>query len=416
MGSNVVVSRRNVFQRLGDSIKGILVGIVIFLLAFPLLFWNEGRAVQTSKSLNEGASAVVTVEAAAIDPGNEGNLVHAIADVEVSEVLRDDTFAIETSGATGLKRTVEMFQWREESRTETRTSVGGTEERVTTYSYNTTWSGNHIDSSRFHNQEGHRNPASMPHQDATFRPSSAMFGDYRLTGDILSRFSNFESMTLTDESLAAIPAGLRDQFRIHQGMLYRGANPASPQVGDVRIRFERAPAVTSSIIGQQVGTGFAAYQTQAGDSLLFARTGTHTAESMFADAMAANTMLTWILRFVGWLMLFLGLTMLFRPLSVIASVLPIAGSIVRTGAGLVAFLIASPIALVVVAIAWIFYRPLLGILLLVVGVGILFGLKKVWKKAPAAGEGEAVVAGGAEPAAVAAAPTGEGSDPGAPQG
>ena len=31
-------------SRLGGAFKGILVGIILFILAFPLLFWNEGRA------------------------------------------------------------------------------------------------------------------------------------------------------------------------------------------------------------------------------------------------------------------------------------------------------------------------------------------------------------------------------------
>ena len=33
------------FSRIGDSIKGIFGGIAIFMLAFPLIFWNECRAV-----------------------------------------------------------------------------------------------------------------------------------------------------------------------------------------------------------------------------------------------------------------------------------------------------------------------------------------------------------------------------------
>ncbi|TVR02513.1 MAG: hypothetical protein EA398_07200 [Deltaproteobacteria bacterium] len=402
MGSNVVVTRRNVFQRLGDSIKGIVVGLIIFLLAFPLLFWNEGRAVKTAKSLSEGAAAVISVPASPVDPGNDGRLIHVVAPVEVSETLRDDVFGIEATGATGLKRTVEMYQWREDSRTETRTSVGGTEERVTTYSYRTEWSSTLNDSSRFNNPEGHRNPAQMPFPDATFRASSATFGDFRLSDSILSRFSNFENLSLTTEQLAAVPESIRNTLTVQDGLLYRGANPTAPQVGDVRIRFERAPAVESSIIGAQSGLGFAQYQTSAGRALLFVRTGNHTAEAMFADAMAANVAMTWFLRFLGWLMLFGGLMALFKPLAVVASVLPIAGSIVRTGSGIVAFLIATPIALIVIAIAWIVFRPLLGILLLILGIGLAVGLKFVWKKAPPAEaqqQAEAVAAAGPPPEA-----------------
>ena len=55
------VSSESWFSRLAGSIKSVLVGIVLFLVAFPLLIWNEGRAVQTAKSLREGASHVVSV-------------------------------------------------------------------------------------------------------------------------------------------------------------------------------------------------------------------------------------------------------------------------------------------------------------------------------------------------------------------
>ena len=31
------------FGRLGNAIKGVVFGLLLFVVAFPLLFWNEGR-------------------------------------------------------------------------------------------------------------------------------------------------------------------------------------------------------------------------------------------------------------------------------------------------------------------------------------------------------------------------------------
>ena len=42
------------FSRIGSSIKGILGGIVLIVIAFPVLFFNEGSAVKTRKDLNQG--------------------------------------------------------------------------------------------------------------------------------------------------------------------------------------------------------------------------------------------------------------------------------------------------------------------------------------------------------------------------
>ena len=50
-----VVTERGLGSRLGRSIKGVLVGIVLFGLSFPVLFWNEGRAVKRHRDLQEGA-------------------------------------------------------------------------------------------------------------------------------------------------------------------------------------------------------------------------------------------------------------------------------------------------------------------------------------------------------------------------
>ena len=45
------VTSQSWLSRIGGAIKGVLMGFVLFILAFPLLFWNEGRAVTTYKTL-----------------------------------------------------------------------------------------------------------------------------------------------------------------------------------------------------------------------------------------------------------------------------------------------------------------------------------------------------------------------------
>jgi len=46
------VTREGWFSRIVGSLKSVLVGLVLFLASFPLLWWNEGRAVQTARSLD----------------------------------------------------------------------------------------------------------------------------------------------------------------------------------------------------------------------------------------------------------------------------------------------------------------------------------------------------------------------------
>ena len=53
-------------SRIVESIKGVLVGLVLIIVSIIVLFWNEGRAVRTARSLEEGAKVVVSVKPDAI--------------------------------------------------------------------------------------------------------------------------------------------------------------------------------------------------------------------------------------------------------------------------------------------------------------------------------------------------------------
>ena len=62
--------------------------------------------------------------------------------------------------------------------------------------------------------------------------------------------------------------------------------------------------------------------------------------------------------------MFLGFLALFKPLKILADILPLAGLIVGVGTGLVAFLLAAMGSLIVFALAWLWYRPVIGVALL----------------------------------------------------
>jgi Flp pilus assembly protein TadB len=63
------------------------------------------------------------------------------------------------------------------------------------------------------------------------------------------------------------------------------------------------------------------------------------------------------------------------------------GSIVGVGTGFVAFLLSLPLSLLVISISWIFYRPLVGIPLVILAVGgFVFLISKLFaqrKRKPA---------------------------------
>ena len=80
-------------SRLGGAVKGVVAGLALFILGFPVLFWNEGNSVKTAKALDEGEGACIPVESnAKVDPEMEGRLVHMTGRADTQDVLTDEQF------------------------------------------------------------------------------------------------------------------------------------------------------------------------------------------------------------------------------------------------------------------------------------------------------------------------------------
>lgn len=360
------------FERMKQAIIGVLIGLVLVAVSVGVLFWNEGRAVTTARSLSEGATAVTSVEAARVDPANEGKLVHVAGDLKLAGPVADSEFGM-SALAVKLVRKVEMYQWKEESRQEKRTNVGGSQDTVTTYSYVREWSDRRIDSSRFKQPGGRANP-EMRYSGRDFVAPSATLGAFQLDAETLGRVSGGERMPIKQSQLQGLRQRLGGNVHLSDGAIYVGVDPASPRVGDLRISFERVTAPQLSVVARQAGSGLGRYQTKAGDQLLIVAKGVVPAAQLFSEAQAANTTLTWILRGGGALAMFVGFGLFFRPLGVLGDVLPILGDVIRMGTGAIAFVLTLLLATTTIAIAWLYYRPLVGIAMLAIGIGGTVGM------------------------------------------
>lgn len=368
-------------SRIGDSFKGIIVGLILFIVAFPLLFMNEGRAVKRAKTLKEGGKTVVTIAADSVDVANEGKLIHLTGLANTEATLTDPVFGV-SEQALKLKRLVEMYQWKEKSESKTNKKLGGGTETVTDYSYRQDWSDTLIRAESFEYPEGHDNPVSMPYLSAMQAADQVSLGAFTLSRSLAGKINNFEPLLISSEK--PLPEALESTATVLNGGYYIGTNSAAPQIGDVRVKFEVVKPGQVSVVAKQVGNSFEPYLTQASGTIELLQVGAHSAEAMIKAAEASNRMMTWLLRLIGFVLMMGGLNLVFKPLSVLADVLPIAGTIIGAGTGIIAFLMASVGTLITVAVAWIVYRPLLGVVLLVVAVGVMVMIKGKLKPA---GEG-----------------------------
>lgn len=183
---------------------------------------------------------------------------------------------------------------------------------------------------------------------------------------------------LPEDTNAVAPAVVH----VQANTVYLGENPSAPKVGDLRITFSSAQPQDVSIIGKVNGSTFGRYVAKSGKAISRLETGIVSAEEMFAHAQAENTFLTWILRLVGVVLVCVGLRGIFGILEAIAKVLPFLGDIVGVGVSLVTGIIGLAWSLLWIAIAWLTYRPLIGVPLLVAAVALVIWLKKKAPKAP----------------------------------
>lgn len=372
------VTNESWFSRIGGAIKGVIFGCVLFAVAFPLLFWNEGRAVTRYKTLKEGGGAVVSVTSERVDAANAGKLVHVTGKAVTDATLRDSDFGV-SAQALKLKRVVEMYQWDETKESKTHKKLGGGTETVNTYNYAKKWSGSVISSSDFKKPSGHENPGAFPYESTQQAADKVTFGAFTLSPSLVGMISNFEPLTIGSDTLQ--PEPLPNKAKLQGNGFYIGTDPANPQVGDTRVKFEVARPAEVSVIAKQTGDTFEPYVAKAGGSIELLQMGIQSSAAMIQKAQESNAMLTWILRLVGFVVMLIGLGLVFKPLSVLADIVPIFGSIVGFGTGLLAFLLASILSLLTIAIAWVVYRPLLGVALLVVAVGLTVAIAGKFKSA-----------------------------------
>ncbi len=363
------------FTRIKEALIKIVIGLILIVASIVLLFWNEGRAINTYRALVEGAGLVVDVDSAAPDTANEGKLVHISGSVTPGGTVEDSQFGISADGAVGLSRSVEMYQWVEKQESKTEKKFGGGEETVTTYSYSKEWSDRHVDSSDFKQPDGHQNP-DMPVASERFEVPDAKVGGFTIKGEDIAPLGDASPVKLSQENVDAFNAFFGDNrpVKLAQGGIYAGANPSSPSVGDLKITYMRGDLKEASFVGKQTGEGLGPYAATNGHEIFLSAAGKVPAQQMFKDAEDANVIITWLVRVGGLFMMLIGFSMTFSILSVLADVIPFLGSLVAFGTGTMALLLTLVVGPVVIALGWFAYRPLLALAIIAGGAVIAGGI------------------------------------------
>eukprot|EP00906_Rhabdomonas_costata_P036821 RCo051642 len=390
-GAPADVEYEGICSRMVGAICGMCVGLVLLVGALVLLGWNEGRAVHTARALEAGMKTFVNVPCTPISPALEGRLVHLTCDVGNMQNLTDPAFQVAIK-AIQMDRSVEMFQYKESTTSHSDGKV--------VYTYSTVWSSHSINSKSFKFPNQCIVPGTSFTQDCTNPPFPDM-GKNSMTSVNVTAGDFLIPPKLFDESIASrglsfqpvwpIPLTwpfsyvsptanrnvMLNQTQRQGDWLWTSLNPAYPVVGDLRLKWKASSPTMVSILAEQAGRILQPWQS-SGDSIFLLREGAVSAMEMLGDAEGRNEVATWAIRVGGFLMCWFGLHLIVAPLAVAPNLIPFFGSLLSDLVGCVLCYLtcASGLALsaLVIGIAWVAYRPVIGIPVLAVTAGTLCGV------------------------------------------
>ena len=352
-------TRTSYGKRLGNSLGGIVTGLLLFVGGTVLIWWNEGRAVKTDKMLKEAQSQVVEMpDISRIDPAYEGKLVHAVGMATTADSLVDSKFKIGTR-AIALKRDVEYYQWVEHSQSESKDKLGGAQETVTTYTYDLEWVSTPVSSADFHDPDYRNENFVRENVESEAKyAQDVSFGAFRLNSEQIRSVGGDTPLVAVDST--------------GSNVIYIGKDPSRPDVGDVRITFTQVKPAEVSIVAKVSGNSFTSFTAKNGETFSALRMGNIPQEQIFESEHASNKLMLWLFRILGFFLIMIGLRSIFSILEVLFKVIPFLSRIVGWGLGVVCGVVAFAWTLIVAAIAWIAYRPVLAIILLVIAAAVIW--------------------------------------------
>ena len=364
--SDTIVERKGFGTRMKNSFSGVFGGIIILLIGIGILIFNERNNVKNIHNIKELRDNYVDIVSSKVDKEYDGKLIVTSGKLDFGDVeLTDSTFNVSVKTPL-LVRTVEMYQWEEEKEDK---------DDKTVYSYKLVWSDEAIDSSSFKDSSSHTNPGSLPYEGKSETAQNLKVGEYKLSSSFTSLLS--ADYKYTDLANATVPEG----YTVKDGYIMKSADPEKPQVGDVRISFSYASYSDVSVLGKLTGDTIAEYETKEGTKIKRFTDGVHDGNDIITSMEKGNKLLKWGLRLLGTILIMAGVASVFGPLKTLTSYVPILGGLVNGVTGLMAFLIGLAISLVVIAVSWIIFRPLLGIALLagailLIVLAVVFSSKK----------------------------------------
>lgn len=345
----------------GSSVLG---GLAILVLGIGLLWYNEGRTVKATRGIMQAEKEYIEVSSKKIDSKNEGKLIATSGKLTLPDTeVTDPNFGVSIKTAK-LLRKVETYQWKEDCSTD--------DNNKETCTYKKEWDDELTDSSEF-KESGHDNPSVAKYEEEIFIADPVKVEEFELNSDQIKKLTANEKITNLNE--------IDEQTGMHkEGYYYTDVKENTPEIGNVRISFYYNNYKTVSVLAVQSDNSFSTYVSKTGYKINKVVEGKHSGKEILQDLSDSNKTIKWILRLVGTLLIIAGLGSLISPLQRLANYIPIIGTIFGWVTGLATFFVGIALSLIVIALAWLRYRPLMSLGIIAAAILMYFLAQNLPKK------------------------------------
>jgi len=301
---------RGYFQRLGDSFKGILFGVVLFCASTYGLYWNETRV-----NLFEIANQSVEYS-----PKNEKKFISYTGIIETINPLSDKEYLNPIYNIIALSRDVEMYSWKESSHTQKSENMDGSFDKKTTYTYEKVWSSSPEDSSTFKISSGHINPKSIIQTGhKIYKVDDLTIGNFKLLPNRL-KITPKKSLILNDQNL-------KMGYIINNNYIYIGKGSATnSKIGDIRISYKSYPSkIEATTFGILKNRTIKPYKIKDSNFIADSSGGLYRlfkgdrAEAL-GELKSEEKMILWVIRILSIIIMFSAFNLIFGPINAVFNI------------------------------------------------------------------------------------------------
>lgn len=217
-----------------------IVGVLLILCSMLLVGYSEYNIIKVLMNRDSLNNKTIEVKSTIIDKNNNGKLVFVNGYIILNKDLEDKDFNVKVR-TSKLERIVEIYQYKE------------TKEDDETYSYETDWYNELIDSSKFKNSE-YKNPSDIKYKSEVYY-NDVFLGAFKLNNKEIDDLGlNSRYLDLNSEF------AYKNGFNISNEYYTTSKDIDFPEVGDIRISFRYNNSNSASVIAKQSNNMFENYK------------------------------------------------------------------------------------------------------------------------------------------------------------